>query len=245
MFRNKSALFIGQTFGTGQRYLVQPLRQTKALLPSSSALPLANRGFEMDIVPSVTLSSSDVLSNEDIFSGTILAFALAFLFSFLQGRTPSSSNIKLWPEESNSIRKVGEKEDYAIQKDSNSMHSELVEDKNDDKKLVFDGDDWEEVSKPENYVMYKTKVRKDIDESSKPKRAAGKSENRLVLVALLILFVPIFSVEFFFALSRQFICGDFVTQVDDNLWLTDSDRAISASNGISPWARQLCSPYTE
>ncbi len=188
----------------------------------------------MDIVPSMSLSSSeDVLSNEDIFIGTIVAFALAFLFSFLQGRTPSSSNIKLWPQ-------IGEKNDLS------DLQSALVEDANDDKKLVFDAEDWKEVSKPENYVMYKSKLRKDVDQSSSnPKRAAGKKENRLVLVALLILFVPIFSVEFFFALSRQFICGDFVTQVDDNLWLTDSDRAISASNGISPWARQLCSPYTE
>ena len=34
-----------------------------------------------------------VLSSEDIFFGTLIALVLAFVFSFLQGKSPSSSNI--------------------------------------------------------------------------------------------------------------------------------------------------------
>ena len=44
-------------------------------------------------------AANNVLSNQDLLDGSLLAIILAFLFSFLQGRTPSSSNVKLWPED--------------------------------------------------------------------------------------------------------------------------------------------------
>lgn len=171
-----------------------------------------------------------ILTSDDIFVGTILALAIAFLFSFLQGRSPSSSNIVLWRNNTRSD-------------DDNEVSNEKI----------FDGDMWKEMSRPENYAAYnreKSQLRKDETEESernKPttillKRDNSTKENKLVLISLLILFIPIFSVEFFFALSRQFICGDYVTNVDDSLWLIDAEKAVAASNGSSPWAAKLCSP---
>ena len=64
---------------------------------------------------------------------------------------------------------------------------------------VFGTDAWKEMSRPENYVFYKRKL-------SAKKTVNG--EQKWVFIALLALFIPIFSVEFFFALSRQIICGD-------------------------------------
>ena len=77
-----------------------------------------------------------------------------------------------------------------------------------DANKVFDADNWKEMSRVENYVLYNTKIRQRASKSdnSPSIRPIDNKENRLVLVALLVLFVPIFSIEFFFALSRQFIC---------------------------------------
>ena len=182
-----------------------------------------------------------VLSNEDVFIGTILAFALAFLFSFLQGRTPSSSNIILWNDNDEDSKAMND--DYLM---SNKMgeHENSAEEL--PKETVFDGDMWKEMSRLENYSAYTKSLDRSSEESKynvkKDKPNSGRNENRLVLLALLILFVPIFSVEFFFALSRQFVCGDYVTSVDDTLWILDAKKAEAAVNGSSPWAAKLCSP---
>ena len=54
-------------------------------------------------------------------------------------------------------------------------------------------------------VLYNSRIRQSQTKiQSNPARR--KKENKLILVALLILFVPIFSIELFFALSRQFVC---------------------------------------
>lgn len=113
-------------------------------------------------------------------------------------------------------------------------------------KVIFDANDWIEISKPENYVPYSNKLRQ-----SRLKRASGSDskalgkERETVLFLLLLLFVPIFSLELFFALSRQFICGNFLTQIHDEMWLTDFDRALSSLKGVSPWATYLCSPHLD
>ena len=107
---------------------------------------------------------------------------------------------------------------------------------------VFNADNWKEMSREENYVLHNARVRavRDSGRERKANRDAVttkgdtegdveivsgvRSEKKWVLVALLVLFVPIFSVEFFFALSRQFMCGgDPLNQ--------------------SEWAQILCSPY--
>lgn len=191
--------------------------------------------------PTATQITDGVLSNEDIAIGALIAVALAFLFSFLNGRAPSSSDLILW------------------RNNQNKQREKLNEDLEINSENVFDAKSWKEMSRPENYAVYsKNKVISQIDakennlnaEDNKtlitPKESSkgGKNsiENRLVLLSLLILFVPIFSVEFFFALSRQFICGDYLTNVDDTLWMIDAKKAASATSGSSPWAAQLCSP---
>ena len=97
------------------------------------------------------------------------------------------------------------------------------------------------MSREENYVLYNTRVRAEVGRERRGGRedsstrtdteddtsivAGARNEKKWVLVALLVLFVPIFSVEFFFALSRQFMCqGNFLNQ--------------------SEWSQVLCSPYT-
>jgi len=208
-------------------------------------------------LPSINISSDDVLGNQDIIDGTIIAFLLAFLFSFLQGRSPSSSNVKLWPaEKSNDSGSASTSKKFSsdpmASANINSGDDQTGSNSKADAKVIFDGDAWREVSKPENYVLYTSKIRNKGQQQRQLKQEKDASntnafsqENRIVLLGLLVLFVPIFSVEFFFALSRQFVCGDFVTQVDDTMWLTDADRALSASNEISPWAKELCSPHLD
>jgi hypothetical protein len=113
-----------------------------------------------------------------------------------------------WPSESKQLRDVP----------SVDTERTVLGDNNDANK-VFDADNWKEMCKKENYVLYNTKIRQRASKSdnSPSIRPIDNKENRLVLVALLVLFVPIFSIEFFFALSRQFICemgmgGDTIIQ---------------------------------
>lgn len=200
----------------------------------------SNRNMrEVTMYSSPTQISDGVLSSEDIIIGAVLALSLAFLFSFLQGRSPSSSNIILW-------RNQNQQEDETIEETTGFENEK-----------IFNGESWKEISRPENYAVYSKGKVSDNSEANvnqfgnledlsfipqKESLKSGKIENRLVLISLLILFVPIFSVEFFFALSRQFICGDYITSVDDSLWIMDAKKAASASSGSSPWAAQLCSP---
>ena len=147
---------------------------------------------------------ADVLSTQDIVVGTILALALAFGYSFLNGQSSSTSFIS-WPSQS------GDRNDA---QDISSPESDVVDDK------VFNEQSWEEMSREENYVLYNTKIRQRRDEISSDTslQNVNKKENKMVLTALLLLFIPIFSAEFFFALSRLFICemgmrGDLVEKM--------------------------------
>ncbi|KAL9180692.1 hypothetical protein ACHAXT_011145 [Thalassiosira profunda] len=144
--------------------------------------------------------ADDVLSNEDIAVGAILAVILALGWSFLNGQSSSTSFVS-WPSQTKDRQNDGP-----------------VFEQEDDR--VFDEESWKEMSREENYVLYNTKIRQRKDEEMQKGSApsAGKKENRLILAALLVLFVPIFSVEFFFALSRQFMCemglgGDLVEKL--------------------------------
>ena len=145
------------------------------------------------IIATSSPTASDVLSTQDIVDGTIIACVLAFGYSFLNGQS-SSTNFVSWPSES-------KQSDVSFDIDEISVLG-------DDANKVFDADNWKEMSRVENYVLYNTKIRQRASKSdnSPSIRPIDNKENRLVLVALLVLFVPIFSIEFFFALSRQFIC---------------------------------------
>ena len=147
---------------------------------------------------------ADVLSTQDIVVGTILALVLAFGYSFLNGQSSSTSFIS-WPSQSGDMNDA---------QDISSPEIDVVDDK------VFNEQSWEEMSREENYVLYNTRIRQRSEEISDKTslQNVNKKENKLVLTALLILFVPIFSAEFFFALSRLFICemgmgGDLVEKM--------------------------------
>ena len=139
--------------------------------------------------PSVA-AVGDALSTEDIIVGTILAFVLAFTYSYLNGQSSSTSFVS-WGNQ--------------IQKNEDSFES--VETTSDDER-VFDAKNWKDISREENYVLYNTRIKSKLNTKQQNANNAkvDKIENKLVLVSLLALFVPIFSVEFFFALSRQFLC---------------------------------------
>ena len=197
----------------------------------------------------------EVLSTSDIVVGAILAFALAFGWSFLNGQSSSSNFISWRSQLDNSSKDTAEASTSGIVDNDITQRSDREEingyDVDNDiaesdisAPKVFNADNWKEMSREENYVLYNTRVRaaRDSGRERKADRDAVttkgdtegdveivsgvRSEKKWVLVALLVLFVPIFSVEFFFALSRQFMCGgDPLNQ--------------------SEWAQILCSPYRD
>lgn len=59
-------------------------------------------------------------------------------------------------------------------------------------------EDWKDISRPENFVLFKKRTKKN---------QASPIEQRWVLFALLVLFAPIFSFEFFLTVSRQLLCA--------------------------------------
>lgn len=187
--------------------------------PSSDEWSSATTSF-----PSFQLSlstSTSALSGQDIFVGVVIALVLAFTASFLQGRR-ADSDFVLWEEAAKPSPRVMSlttpidgpidlSNSTAITDDTSSMQ-------------VFGGESWKEMSKPDNYVLYNRKVR-GLDKIKKGNNAP-RIEQTWVLVALLALFVPIFSIELFFALSRQLIC----------------DSGANAVLDRPDWAELLCSP---
>jgi len=163
--------------------------------------------------PAVPFESIDVLGTDEIVGGVILAVLLAFTASFLQGRR-SQNDFVLWE------RKAEDSEGFESSKRNNTD------------RVVFDAESWQEMSQPDNYVLYQDRIRKSKERSSRPKTLSPSSvsnmdvEQRIVLVLLLVLFMPIFSVELFFALSRQAICN------------------IDGTSIAPDWVNGLCSPYT-
>jgi len=138
----------------------------------------------------IDTTATDILSTQDIVVGTILALLLAFGWSYLNGQSSSTSFVS-WPSKNG---------DDTLSEDITTSIKES------DESTTFD--EWKEMSREENYVLYNTKIRQSIDEK-KPTQQLNevkRKENKAVLIALLLLFVPIFSIEFFFALSRQFVC---------------------------------------
>jgi hypothetical protein len=197
----------------------------------------------IDDIPGTTSQPIDgALSVDDLVSGTIIALALALTVSFLRSRR-SQDDLVLWTNNDTlTINNCTDTTTNTIDTASNNITTCV-------NTTVFNGSSWKEMSRPENYVLFNTRLRqrgksKTVDvvsvtkleernvppqlstrQSKKTKQSAFETttERRIVLVALLLLFVPIFSVEFFFALSRQLICGGDPLQQSD-------------------WAVTLCSP---
>jgi len=229
------------------------------------------------------VESSTTDTDIDIIGGTLTGLALAFLASFLQGRTPSSSNIILWSNPNNQrvVQSTEPNAEYITNNNITLTNSTLL----DDEKMVFDEGSWKEISRPENYILYSTKVKKRLritNEKEEPWAAVqrivkdpeikntkdksntstssttsssttntstingARKEKKWVLLALLILFVPIFSIEFFFALSRQLICGDTISFADKfDIDAANSLSSTATSQPSSQWAQILCSPHID
>ena len=148
------------------------------MLSNDDIMSMAPSSF---ISNSATVTPADVLSTQDIAMGTILAFILSFGYSYLNGQS-STSNFISWAPNNN-----------------NNKDDQTLVDSDCDK--TFNADSWKEISRKENYVLYSTRIRRQSNLGRREKK-----ENKSILLALLVLFVPIFSIEFFFALSRQFVC---------------------------------------
>ena len=143
----------------------------------------------------VPLESDGVLGLKDLTDGTVLALVLAFSYSFLQR---DSSNVILW-------KKSDTNDGYKELEEGNSIQNDLVDsdEETSSKRKTFTEDGWRDLIRSEDYIFFNKRKDSNSDQSI----AKNKTENKAVLIALLILFVPLFSIEFFFALSRQFICG--------------------------------------
>jgi uncharacterized integral membrane protein len=174
--------------------------------PSSTIFGLSNQSKQLQssidsnsVVLAVS-SNTDALSTQDIVIGTILAFILALGYSYLNGQS-SSTNFVSWQSQP----------PLGIVNGTSKMESL---DERDINSRVFNETSWKEISRKEHYVLYNTRIREKqspvknastrIDSSSDIN--SKQRENKLILFALLALFLPIFFIEIFFALSRQFIC---------------------------------------
>jgi hypothetical protein len=89
------------------------------------------------------------------------------------------------------------------------------------------------MQRPDNYIWYKTANVRNKDNRRRQKQTTASSqrplntattERRWVVVALVALFAPIFTVEFCLTASRQMLCEGPFDHVE--------------------WARYLCSPVT-
>ena len=221
--------------------------------PSTSSCSLRSTFVISDAAVAAATGAYDasdaILSTSDIVVGTIMAFVLAFGWSFLNGQS-TSSNFISWQSQLSS----NDNDKASILEENSSTLLKVEGEKGIDSDIddgdngnigaakVFNAENWKEMSREENYVLYNTRVRAaEVGRERRGGRedsstrtdtegytsivASARNEKKWVLVALLVLFVPIFSVEFFFALSRQFMCqGNFLNQ--------------------SEFAQVLCSPYT-
>jgi hypothetical protein len=103
--------------------------------------------------------------------------------------------------------------------------------------------DWQEISRPENYVLYSTRIKKRIKllgSSFDISRTKEKDSTIKSMIGLLIIFIPLFVFEFFFTTSRQFICGTEALSTINNYHPTSWFSSLSDTTSI--WAQQLCSP---
>ena len=135
--------------------------------------------------PSSSGVEGDAMSAKDIREGFLLGVALALSYSFLNGQSTSSSFVS-WPG----------------QRGNDSPGQEL--DQPVDDRQVFG--EWNETKREENYVLYNTRIRERLNTGGGSQRSESTKESKAVIIALMALFLPIFGVETFFALSRLFFC---------------------------------------
>lgn len=156
-----------------------------------------------------SLSGNDldsVLSNTDIAVGILLAFLLAALASFLQSRRAQNDFVLGQLLDEPIIQQQQQQEDNNDLSSSSPSSSSL----NTTATTTFD--DWKEMSQPDNYVWYNTRLRNNNNNNKKQTKESSSSsldatEQAWVLIVLVVLFAPIFSFEFFLTVSRQIICA--------------------------------------
>jgi hypothetical protein len=177
---------------------------------SLSTLVVNKRGRQTRMQPAFMSSQVDtVFSSQDIVVGLVFACMLAFFAAYLQSRR-SQNDFVLW--------------DQQVIKDEDAATETATETETD---VVFDS--WDEMKRPDNYVLYNTKLREAKSGRAKTKEATSEApEKRWILLALLALFVPIFSFELFLTTSRQLICGG------------GNYPAL-----LTDLARELCSPHLD
>ena len=165
----------------------------------------------------------NVFSNEELLGGTVVAVGLASLASFLQGRRAQNDFILGKTSDDDvvvSSTVVEEEKDRPLD-DAGTMSSHpgtlIVNTTSDTITAAMDSTEttpsdvnatsttaftnWDEMSRPENYVWYNRPRRKNSSTSSNSSNALWS------FWALLLVFGPIFSFEFFLTLSRQVLCG--------------------------------------
>ena len=149
---------------------------------------------------SLELSSANeldnVLSNQDLLIGTLLAVLLASFASSLQNRRNQNDFI-LGSEDSQPFSASTKEEQSTGLQDVLNSTTAITE--VEDASQQFQ--DWKEMSQPENYIWYKKRQQEPSSSRQMP------VEQRWVLFALLLLFTPIFSFEFFLTVSRQLLCN--------------------------------------
>jgi hypothetical protein len=150
-------------------------------------------------------ATMDILGPDDLIYGTLIALVLAFTALFLQGRANQSDTTTTTAIIS---RKIIDSRNVTV------TNQTIVSE--DQRNIIFDGDSWQEMSRPDNYILYNSKLRRGRKgDTDRPMKVSSKNELERVwiIIALLALFVPIFFVEIFFALSRQIICtGEIMNQ---------------------------------
>mmetsp|Transcript_47154 Transcript_47154/g.53455 ORF Transcript_47154/g.53455 Transcript_47154/m.53455 type:complete len:284 (+) Transcript_47154:109-960(+) len=208
----------------------------------------------------------DVIGPSEIFEGTLIAFALVFVVFFLQGRRNGIHNVALLDSNLDTnlnLNTTITATTNAINKNISIDSNTNINDTNKSRSgIVFDGESWKEMSKPENYILFNRRIkqsqkqkrviptRKKIDRSSSLSSSSStkselsslsNGERRWVLISLLLLFIPIFSAEFFFASSRQFICdsGGGGNSMNMNM---NMNMMMMMSDSSNKWSDYLCSP---
>lgn len=161
-----------------------PLPPTPPPLNDNDVSSTNNNYFELD----------NVLSNQDLLAGVAIALALVSWNLFLQQRRDQEI--------------ISSKAGTASDVGSNATTTTTTT-------TTYLYEDWNDISNPDNYIWYKQRIKakdntfKTGTTTTKTKTTTTKTkptEQRWVLVALLLLFAPIFSFEFFLTLSRQLFC---------------------------------------
>lgn len=185
---------------------------TNSLSTTTATATITRRQQQSSTLLRDSSAPIDVIGTSDIVYGTLIALVLAFTASYLQGRRNTNDFVLATSQISNTTLTSSSSSNNVVDDGDGDGDSSLS---NNNSTTTFDADSWKEMSQPESYIFYKQKLRERKSKSSSSSESPFRSENALVLFALLALFVPIFSIEFFFALSRQLICGgDLMNQSD-------------------------------